>query len=252
MNSCPFHKDFAGKTALITGATAGIGEAIARRFYMAGCHLIITGRRLDKLEALKASLISSETDQTITCVPCDLANLADVTNLIDQAGEVDILVNNGGMTKDTLCIRMQADDWDRVLAVNLTSVFHLTKGIVTGMMKRRSGRIINISSVVGVTGNAGQTNYAATKAGLIGFTKSLAQEVAKRGITVNCVAPGFIETNMTDGLSDGVRDQILSSIPQQRMGNVDDIAPTVVFLASENATYITGQTIHINGGMCMI
>ena len=242
-----------GKTALVTGASGGIGGAIARQLHVAGATVALSGTRAEALEALAADL----GDGRAHPVPCNLGDPAAVDGLIAAAedalgGGLDVLVNNAGVTRDTLILRMKDEDWDTVLQLNLTATFRLSRAAVKGMMKRRWGRIIGISSIVGVTGNPGQTNYAASKAGMIGFSKALAQEVASRGITVNAVAPGFIETPMTDALNDGQREALLGRIPAGRLGGSGDVAAAVAFLASEEAGYITGQTLHVNGGMAMI
>lgn len=245
--------DLTGKHALVTGATGGIGEAIARRLHGAGATVAISGRRADKLETL-----ASELGERVHVVPCDLANPDDVAALIDNAvkamGRIDILVNNAGLTKDNLFMVMKDDQWDDVIAVNLTSTFKLMRAATRAILRNKSGygRIINISSVSGVMGNPGQGNYAASKAGMIGMTKSLAREVANRGITANCIAPGFIATPMTDVLNDKQKAEISQHIPAQRFGTPDDIAAGTLYLASESAGYVTGQTLHINGGMAMV
>lgn len=243
--------DLNGKTALVTGATGGIGAAIARAFHAQGAHVVLSGTR----EAVLAELAGELGDRASVC-PANLADAAAVDALIGQAeaaaGQVDILVANAGITKDNLLLRMKDEDWETVLKVNLESYFRLSRAAVKGMMKRRHGRIIGITSVVGVTGNPGQTNYAASKAGMIGFSKALAQEVATRNITVNCVAPGFIESPMTDALNEQQKAQILSTIPAQRLGQGADVAAACVYLASEAGGYVTGQTLHVNGGMAMI
>lgn len=243
--------DLTGKVALITGASGGIGAAIATALHKQGATVVLHGTRLEALEALKSSL----GDRAHICV----ANLSDreaVAGLIDAAtelaGPVSILVNNAGITRDGLAMRMKDEDWDSVLEVNMTSTMALCRSSLRSMMKARSGRIISVSSVVGVTGNPGQTNYAASKAGMIGYSKSLAQEVASRGITVNVVAPGFIATPMTDVLDDTQKENLLTRVPANRLGNPDEIAATVVFLASDEAAYITGATVHVNGGMAML
>ena len=243
--------DLTGKVALITGASGGIGAAIATALHKQGATVVLHGTRLVALEALKSSL----GDRAYICV----ANLSDreaVAGLIDAAtelaGPVSILVNNAGITRDGLAMRMKDEDWDSVLEVNMTSTMALCRSSLRSMMKARSGRIISVSSVVGVTGNPGQTNYAASKAGMIGYSKSLAQEVASRGITVNVVAPGFIATPMTDVLDDTQKENLLTRVPANRLGNPDEIAATVVFLASDEAAYITGATVHVNGGMAML
>ena len=243
--------DLSGKSALVTGASGGIGGAIARRLHQAGANVGLSGTRADALEALAAEL-----GERCAVLPCDLSDGEAVGALISQAdealGSVDIVINNAGLTRDNLALRLKDEDWEQVMAVNLTAAFRLSKAALRGMMKRRWGRIVNITSIVGVTGNGGQTNYAASKAGIIGFAKSLAQEVASRNITVNCVAPGFIQTPMTDALDEGQRENLLASIPAGRLGVVDDVAAGVLYLASEEASYVTGQTLHINGGMAMI
>lgn len=245
--------DLTGKHALVTGATGGIGEAIARQLHGAGAVVAVSGRRADKLEAL-----AKELGDRAHVVPCDLASPDDVANLVDNAvtamGQIDILVNNAGLTKDNLFMVMKDDQWDDVIAVNLTSTFKLMRAATRTILRNKSGygRIINISSVSAVIGNPGQGNYAASKAGMIGMTKSLAREVANRGITANCIAPGFIATPMTDVLTDKQKAEISQHIPAQRFGGPDDIAAGTVYLASEAAGYITGQTLHINGGMLMV
>ncbi len=243
--------DLEGKTALITGASGGLGGAIARALHAQGATVALSGTRRNALEALAADL----KDRTLVA-PCDLSNMESVEALVPKTesalGPVDILVNNAGVTRDNIFMRMKDSEWDVVLAVDLTAAFRLSRAAVKGMMKRRYGRIINISSIVGVKGNPGQSNYAAAKAGLIGMSKSLAAEVASRGITVNCIAPGFIASPMTDSLNDKQRDSILASVPMGRLGTGSDIGFTVVYLASAEASYITGQTLHVNGGMTMI
>jgi 3-oxoacyl-[acyl-carrier protein] reductase len=243
--------DLSGKTALITGASGGIGAAIAKALHAAGATIAISGTRVEKLEELKAQIGAN-----VHVLPCNLSNAEDVEKLIPAAeaalGGLDILVNNAGITKDGLAMRMKDEDWQSVIDVNLTSNFRLCRAAMRGMMKKRSGRIINITSIVGVTGNPGQANYVASKAGVIGLTKSLAQELATRGVTVNCIAPGFIATPMTDVLNDTQKTAILTRIPAGRMGGPEDIAAAVLYLASNEAGYITGQTLHVNGGMAMI
>mgnify|MGYP003385802725 FL=1 len=241
-----------GKRALVTGASGGLGGAIAKALVAQGAMVALSGTKVDALEALK-----NELGEKAFVTPANLSDPAAPAELIKKAEEVmgggiDILVNNAGLTRDGLSMRMKDDDWQQVLDVNLSSAFRLIRAVTKGMMGRRTGRIINITSIVGVTGNAGQANYAASKAGLIGMSKSLAQELAGRNITVNCIAPGFIVSNMTDGLPDAVKEKILGSIPQGRMGEGKDIAAGVVYLASDEGAYITGQTLHINGGMAMI
>ncbi|MGQ0672830.1 MAG: 3-oxoacyl-[acyl-carrier-protein] reductase [Hyphomicrobium sp.] len=246
--------DLNGKTALVTGTTGGIGEAIARGLHKAGATVAISGRKAEKLEALRAEL-----GDRCVIVPCDLADKAQVAKLIDEAskalgGRLDILVNNAGLTKDNLFMVMKDEQWDEVIAVNLTSTFMLMRAATRAMLRNKSGygRIVNISSVSGIMGNPGQGNYAASKAGMIGMSKSLAREVANRGITVNCIAPGFIKTAMTDVLNEKQVAQISEHIPANRFGSPDDIAAGVLYLASTSAGYMTGQTLHINGGMIMV
>lgn len=240
-----------GKKALVTGATGGLGAEIARALHKQGAHLVISGTRKEKLDAL-----AKELGNHVIVIPCDLSSAESTQKLIPEAeaalGGLDILVNNAGLTQDGLMMRMSDEQWGKVIEVNLSSVFRLSRDAIKGMMKKRAGRIINITSIVGVTGNAGQANYAASKAGLIGLSKSLAAEVATRGITVNCIAPGFIESPMTDVLNDKQREAILNEIPQGAIGSPDDIAAGVVYLASDESKYITGQTLHINGGMAMV
>ena len=240
-----------GKTALITGASGGIGAAIAKALHDAGATIAISGTRVEALEKVKA-----EVGERVHILPCNLSSAEDVEKLIPAAdtalGGLDILVNNAGITRDTLAMRMKDEDWQAVIDVNLTANFRLSRAAMKLMMKKRWGRIIQISSVVGATGNPGQGNYAAAKAGLIGMTKSLAAEVASRNITVNAVAPGFIQTSMTEVLSDQQKEMISGRIPAGRMGLPEEIAAAVVYLASQEAAYVTGETIHINGGMAMI
>lgn len=239
--------DLKDKTALVTGATGGIGAGIAKVLHAAGATVILTGRKQDVLEQLAADL-----GERAKVVVADLAADGAADELIKEAGQVDILVNNAGLTRDGLLMRMKDEDFDQVIDVNLKSVFKLSRAAMRGMMKARWGRIINISSIVGVMGNPGQANYAASKAGMIGFSKSVAQEVASRGLTVNCIAPGFIQTAMTEALNDDQKAKLNEKIPAGRMGTVDDIAAAVLYLASNEAAYVTGQTIHVNGGMVMI
>ena len=243
--------DLSNKCALVTGASGGIGGAIAKALYSQGSKVALSGTRVEPLRAL-----AEELGDRAYVVPCNLSDVDAVKALsktaADQMGGIDILVNNAGITRDNLFVRMSDEDWQQVLDINLTSTMHLMKSVMRTMMKQRFGRIINITSIVGVTGNAGQVNYAASKAGMIGMTKSFAQEIASRGITANCIAPGFIETAMTAELPEAVIKNMLGSIPQGRMGNADEIAATVAFLASNEASYITGQTLHVNGGMAMI
>lgn len=240
-----------GKKALITGATGGIGGEIAKSLSAAGATIAISGTREEKLKEL-----ASEIKGECHILPCNLSNVEEVEALIEKAetlmGQVDILICNAGITKDGLALRMKNEDWDDVLDVNLKSTFILNRNAIKKMIRRKYGRIINISSVVGVSGNPGQANYVASKAGMIGMSKSFALEVASRGITINCVAPGFIATSMTEVLNDAQKQGILSSIPTGQMGTPKDIANGTLFLASEEAGYITGQTLHINGGMLMV
>lgn len=243
--------DLTGKKALVTGATGGIGEAIARALHAQGADVGISGRNGDKLAELAKALGSR-----VHVLPADLSDDEAIGDLVKRAeeamGQIDILVNNAGLTKDGLSMRMSREDWQGVLDVNLTAPFRLAQAVQRGMMKRRWGRIINISSIVGVTGNPGQCNYVASKAGMIGWSKAMAAEIASRNITVNCVAPGFIATPMTEVLTDDQKAKINSTIPMGRMGTSADIAAAAAFLASEEASYVTGQTIHVNGGMAMI
>ena len=243
--------DLSGRKALVTGATGGIGESIARAFHAQGATVGLHGTRVEKLEAL-----ASELGDRVKIFPANLSDRDSVKVLGERAEKelegVDVLVNNAGITRDGLFVRMSDADWDDVLEVNLTSVFRLTRELTHPMMRRRFGRIINITSIVGVTGNPGQANYCASKAGMIGFSKSLAQEIASRNVTVNCIAPGFIESAMTDKLNEKQKDAIMGSIPMKRMGTGEEIAASAVFLASNEAGYVTGQTIHVNGGMAMI
>lgn len=244
--------DLGGQTALVTGASGGIGGAIARGFHAQGAAVVLSGTRREALDALAAEL-----GDRVFVVPCDLGDGAAVDGLLAAAeaaagAPIDILVANAGITRDGLLLRMKDEDWETVLKVNLESYFRLARSALRGMMKRRSGRIIGITSVVGVTGNPGQANYAASKAGMIGFSKALAAEVASRGVTVNCVAPGFIESPMTDALTDDQKARILGNIPAGRLGTGAEIAAACVFLASAEAAYVTGATLHVNGGMAMI
>jgi 3-oxoacyl-[acyl-carrier protein] reductase len=243
--------DLTGKAALVTGASGGIGGAIARALYAQGAAVTLSGTRAEALEQLKASL-----GERAHVVAAKMDDAADIDRLAKEAeaamGKVDILVNNAGITRDNLSMRMKDDDWEKVLQVNLTGSFRLIRAATRGMMRRRFGRVINITSIVGVTGNAGQANYAAAKAGLIGMSKSLALELSSRGITVNCLAPGFITTPMTDVLTDDQKKATLARVPMDRLGTPEEIAAGVVYLASDEAAYITGQTLHINGGMAMI
>ncbi|MEM6534246.1 MAG: 3-oxoacyl-[acyl-carrier-protein] reductase [Pseudomonadota bacterium] len=243
--------DLSGKTALVTGATGGIGEAIARGMHGAGAEVILSGRRVEKLEALAAELGDRTHIAASDLADPDQAD-ALVGTAIDKAGKLDILVANAGVTRDKLLMQMKDEDFADILRVNLESYFRLCRKAVRPMMKARGGRIIGIASIVGVTGNPGQSNYCASKAGMIGFTKSLAQEVASRGITANCIAPGFIASPMTDVLPDAQKEALLGAIPAGRLGQGDDIAAASIFLASDEAAYMTGQTLHVNGGMAMI
>lgn len=243
--------DLTGKGGLVTGATGGIGWAIAEALHAQGANVAISGTRAERLDELAAKLGSR-----VHVLPCDLRDRAAVAKLAEDAekalGQVDILVNNAGITHDNLFMRMKDEEWDDVIAVNLTSVFVLTRGVLRGMMRRRGGRIVNIASISGVLGNPGQGNYAASKAGLVGMTKSLAREVSSRGITANCIAPGFISTPMTDALTPKQVEAIAGAIPAAKFGKPEDVAATVVFLASDEAGYVTGETIHVNGGMVMV
>ena len=240
-----------GRTALITGASGGIGSAIAKNLSQQGAHVILHGTRAGRLEEL-----ASEIGTNISVVTANLSDREAVGGLVSEAakatGAIDILVNNAGITRDNLFMRMKDEEWDDVLEVNLTSSMLLCRSAIRAMMKARWGRIISISSIVGVTGNPGQTNYAASKAGMIGFSKSLAAEVASRGITVNVVAPGFIETPMTDELTDEQKQKLLGNVPAGRLGSSQEVAAAVSFLASEEAAYMTGATLHVNGGMAML
>ncbi|MDE3828506.1 3-oxoacyl-[acyl-carrier-protein] reductase [Sinorhizobium meliloti] len=243
--------DLSGRKALVTGASGGIGEEIARMLHAQGAVVGLHGTRVEKLETLANTL-----GERVQIFPANLSDRAEVKALGEKAeadlGGVDILVNNAGITKDGLFVRMSDEDWDNVIEVNLTAVFRLTRELTHPMMRRRFGRIVNITSVVGVTGNPGQANYCASKAGMIGFSKSLAQEIATRNVTVNCVAPGFIESAMTGKLNDKQKEGIMSGIPMRRMGSGAEVASAVAYLASNEAGYVTGQTIHVNGGMAMI
>ena len=239
-----------GKKALITGASGGIGKEIAKVLIEHNAEICVSGRNLEELNALKKSL-----GEKCYVVACDLSKKDEISKLITKTdeflGHIDILINNAGITKDNIFLRMSENEWEDVLNVNLNSTFNILKLITKGMVKRKYGRIINISSVVGVTGGAGQVNYSASKAGLIGLTKSLSQEIATRNITVNCIAPGFIETPMTEKLDDKRKDAILNSIPMNRIGTPKDLSSAIIFLASQESSYITGQTLHINGGLYM-
>ena len=243
--------NFTGKCALVTGATGGIGRVIAQKLHEAGATVILTDMRQETLDEFAAEL-----KERVFAFACNLGDPADVDALVakaeKEAGAIDILVNNAGLTKDNLFMRMKDEDWNLVLNVNLTAGFRLARAAIRGMMKRRYGRIISMASIVGVTGNPGQANYSASKAGMIAMTKCLAMEVASRGITANCVAPGFIKTAMTDALPEEAKEKLARNIPMARLGLPEDVANAVVFLASDEASYITGQTIHVNGGMAMI
>jgi 3-oxoacyl-[acyl-carrier protein] reductase len=243
--------DLTGKNALITGATGTIGGAIARRLHSQGATVAISGTRVEVLDKL-----ASELGGRVHVLPCDLADASAVEALVPRAeevlGQLDVLVANAGVTRDNLLVQLRDEDWEQVIAINLNSTFRLTRAAVRGMMRRRFGRVIAITSVVGFTGNAGQSNYVAAKAGIAGMIKATAQEYSKRGVTANCVAPGFIVTPMTDKLNDKQREVILSKVPAARAGTPDEVAAAVVFLASNEAAYVTGQTLHVNGGMAMI
>jgi len=243
--------DLTGKTALVTGATGGIGGAIVRALHQQGATVALSGTRREALEQL-----AGELKERVHVLPCNLAAKDEIEALVPKAeeamGKLDILVANAGITKDNLLVQLRDEDWDQVVAVNLTATFRLARAAVRGMMRRRFGRIIGITSVVGVTGNPGQANYTATKAGMIGMFKSIGKEYAKRGVTANCVAPGFIATAMTDKLNEKQREAILTMVPAGRLGAGTDVAAAVVYLASDEAAYVTGQTLHVNGGMAMI
>lgn len=243
--------DLTGKRALVTGASGGIGGAIARQLHGQGASVALSGTRTGPLQSLAAEL-----GERAHVTPCDLSDKEAVDALPKAASEamggLDILVNNAGLTRDNLFMRMSDEEWDTVIAVNLSAAFRLSRAVLRGMMKQRWGRIIGVTSIVGVTGNPGQGNYAAAKAGMIGMSKSLAAEVASRGITVNCIAPGFITTAMTDKLGDDQKEKLMGAIPAGRMGTSDEIASAAVYLASDEAAYVTGQTLHVNGGMAMI
>ena len=243
--------DLSGKAALVTGASGGIGGAIARALHAQGAVVTLSGTRAEALEQLRRAL-----GERAHVVAARMDDPADIDRLAKEAesamGKLDILVNNAGITRDNISMRMKDEEWDKVLQVNLTGTFRLTRAAMRSMMRRRFGRVVNITSIVGVTGNPEQTNYAAAKAGLIGMSKSLAQELASRSITVNCIAPGFIATPMTDALTDEQKKAILARVPADRLGTADEVAAGVVYLASDEAAYVTGQTLHINGGMAMI
>jgi 3-oxoacyl-[acyl-carrier protein] reductase len=243
--------DLTGETALVTGASGGIGRAIATALHRQGATVALSGTRRDALDQLARDL-----GERVHVAPCNLAVKDEVESLVPHVEEVmgrlDILVANAGITKDNLFVQLRDEDWEQVVNINLTATFRLARGAVRGMMRRRFGRVIGITSVVGVTGNPGQANYTATKAGMIGMIKSVAQEYAKRGVTANCIAPGFIATPMTDKLNDKQREAILGRVPAGRLGTPEEIAASAVFLASDEAAYVTGQTLHVNGGMVMI
>ncbi|WP_184719231.1 3-oxoacyl-[acyl-carrier-protein] reductase [Caulobacter sp.] len=244
--------DLTGKTALVTGATGGIGGAIAKALHAQGAHVVLSGTRESALSELAAQF-----GERVSYVAANLSDAEAVDGLVAKAEEaagapLDIVIANAGVTRDGLIVRMKDEDWDTVIKVNLEGYFRLARAAAKGMMKRRAGRIIGITSIVGVTGNPGQTNYAASKAGMIGFSKALAQELASRGVTVNCVAPGFIASPMTDALNDQQKAGILSTIPAGKLGEGSDIAAACVYLASDQGGYVTGQTLHVNGGMAMI
>ena len=242
--------DLSGRTALVTGASGGIGGAIARQLHAQGAAVVLAGRRRDALAALAEAL-----GEKVRIEVAELAEPEAAQRLIeaaDAAGGVDVLINNAGLTRDNLAVRMKDEDWQTVLEVNLSAGFRLIRAALRGMMRRRWGRIVNVTSIVAQTGNPGQANYAAAKAGMIGMTKSLAAEVASRGITVNCVAPGFIQTPMTDALNEQQRARLLERVPVGRLGSTADVAAAVGYLVSEEAAYVTGQTLHVNGGMAMI
>ena len=241
--------NLSGKRVLITGAAGGIGKELSKSFLEVGANIILSGTNINRLQSLKDDL-----NQECEVFECDLKNVDEINNLLnflDGSGGVDVLINNAGKTEDNLLIRMSDEQWEDIMLINLTSVMRLTRGIIRGMIKKRWGRIINITSIVALTGNPGQSNYVASKSGLIGFSKSLASEVASRGITVNCIAPGFIKTNMTDKLNENQTSSILNRIPMNRIGIPIDICSSAIFLASSYSNYITGQTIHVNGGMFM-
>ena len=243
--------DLSGKTALVTGASGGIGGGIARALHKQGATVGISGTRREALDTL-----ATELGSRVHVLPCDLSNSEQVEALAPAAEaameRVDILVNNAGLNRDALFVRIKDEDWEKVLAVDLTAAFRLSRAAVYPMMRRRGGRIVNITSIVGFTGNAGQANYTAAKAGLVGMSKSLAQEVASRNVTVNCVAPGFVKSAMTDALGEKIREGILEKVPMKKLGTPEDVAACVVYLASNEAGWVTGQTFHVNGGMAMI
>ena len=241
--------DLSGKRVLITGAAGGIGKELSKSFLDVGASIILSGTNIERLKSLKDDL-----NQECEVYKCDLTNVDDINDLLnylDGLGGIDVLINNAGKTEDNLLMRMSDEQWEDIMLINLTSVMRLTRGIIRGMIKKRWGRIINITSIVALTGNPGQSNYVASKSGLIGFSKSLASEVASRGITVNCIAPGFIKTNMTDKLNENQTNSILNRIPMNRIGFPIEICSSAIYLASSYSNYITGQTIHVNGGMLM-
>ncbi len=248
--------DLSGKTALVTGASGGIGSAICRALAGQGARLAISGSNAEKLAAFRGALAVEFPDCDPVAIPCDLGDAASVEALVPAAlealGQIDILVNNAGVTRDGLILRMKDDDWGDVIRINLEAAFRLCRAVAKPMMKARTGRIISVTSVVGTTGNPGQANYAASKGGLTAMTKALAQELASRNVTVNCVAPGFIATAMTDGLPDAQKEALNARIPAGRMGDGADIGAAIAYLASDEAAYVTGQTIHVNGGMAML
>jgi 3-oxoacyl-[acyl-carrier protein] reductase len=239
--------DLSGRRALVTGASGGIGGAIARGLHAQGCHVVLAGRRREALDELAAAL--GERCEVRTG---DIADAAAADALMAAADPVDVLVNNAGITRDALALRLKDADWQAVLDTNLTAAFRLARAALRGMLRRRYGRVVNITSIVGATGNPGQANYAAAKAGLVGMSKALAQEVAARGVTVNCVAPGFVDTAMTRALDEKQREALLGRVPAARLGSGEDVAAAVVYLASAEAGYVTGQTLHVNGGMAMV
>ena len=241
--------NLSGKRVLITGASGGIGKELSKSFLEVGANIILSGTNINRLQSLKDDL-----NKECEVYECDLKNVDEINNFLnflDESGGVDVLINNAGKTEDNLLMRMSDEQWEDIMLINLTSVMRLTRGIIRGMIKKRWGRIINITSIVALTGNPGQSNYVASKSGLIGFSKSLASEVASRGITVNCIAPGFIKTNMTDKLNENQTSSILNKIPMSRIGAPIDICSSAIYLASSDSNYITGQKIHVNGGMLM-
>ena len=241
--------NLSGKRVLITGAAGGIGKELSKSFLEVGANIILSGTNINRLQSLKDDL--NQECEIYKCDLTDVDNINGLLNYLDGSGGVDVLINNAGKTEDNLLMRMSDEQWEDIMLINLTSVMRLTRGIIRGMIKKRWGRIINITSIVALTGNPGQSNYVASKSGLIGFSKSLASEVASRGITVNCIAPGFIKTNMTDKLNENQTSSILNRIPMNRIGIPIDICSSAIFLASSYSNYITGQTIHVNGGMFM-